>query len=169
MHFGPRAVIGGFTRIEAVVVVGVTALLGAAGVSSLRTHLVRIEIAESVELARYARDRVARTFRRTGTPPADAADAGLSMLDIEGGPYIAETRIVDGRIDLVFGADANQAIAGRTLSLTPFETADRQVVWSCGSASPGLGLKPLGFAGGSRQPARATTTIEPRYLPASCR
>lgn len=161
---------GGFTLVEGVIVVAVTALVGAVGVSAVRTYLVRAEIAESLAFAKYAQDQVTRAFRNTGTPPAGRADAGLSNDGSDTkSRHVAETRVTDGRIDLVFGAAANAALQGRILSLTPFETADRQVVWICGSKPPGVGLKPLGFAGGGRVAVQPPTTIEPRYLPPACR
>ena len=160
----------GFTLLEGVIVVAVTALIGAVGVSAMRTYLVRAEIAESLALARYAQDQVARAFRNTGSPPAGRTDAGLPNDGADRkGRYVVETRVTDGRIDLVFGAEANEALQGRTLSLTPFETADRQVVWICGSKLPGVGLKPLGFAGGGRLAVQPPATIEARYLPPACR
>jgi type IV pilus assembly protein PilA len=160
----------GFTLLEGVIVLAVSALIGAVGVSAVRTYLVRAEIAESIAIARYAQDQVTRAFRRSGTPPASRADAGLSHDGPDSsGRYIAETLVTDGRIDLVFGTRADWALQGRTLSLTPFETADRQVVWICGSKPPGVGLKPLGFAGGGRVAVQPQATIEPRYLPSACR
>jgi type IV pilus assembly protein PilA len=160
----------GFTLLEGVIVVAVTALVGAVGVSAMRTYLARAEIAESLALARYAQDQVTRAFRNTGTPPAGRADAGLSNDGPDSkGRYVVETRVIDGRIDLVFGAAADRVLQGRILSLTPFETADRQVVWICGTKPPGVGLRPLGFAGGGRLAVQPPTTIEPRYLPPACR
>jgi type IV pilus assembly protein PilA len=160
----------GFTLLEGVIVVAVTALVGAVAVSAVRTYLVRAEIAESLTFAKYTQDEVTRAFRRTGTPPADGTGAGVPNDHLDtGGRYLAEVRVTDGRIDLVFGADASGAVAGRTLPLTPFETVDGQVVWICGGRPPGVGLKPLGFAGGGRMAAQAPTTIEPRYLPPACR
>jgi type II secretory pathway pseudopilin PulG len=160
----------GFTRIEAVILVAITALMIALGVSALRTYQVRAEIVESVELAKFAQHQVTQAFRNTGTPPADGADAGLSNDDLgSAGPYVGETRVVDGRIDLVFGAEADKAIEGQTLSLTPFETADQEVVWVCGNKAPGVGLKPLGFAAGGPLALQTPTTIEPRFLPPTCR
>jgi type II secretory pathway pseudopilin PulG len=160
----------GFTRLEAVIVLAATALIGALGATALRTYLIRAEIAESIAYARYAQDQVTRAFRRTRTPPADGADAGLSNDGPDnGGRYVAATRVDNGRIDLVFGAQASAALAGRTLSLTPFETADQQVVWICGGKEPGVGLEPLGFAAGGPVAVQPSSTIEPRYLPAACR
>jgi type IV pilus assembly protein PilA len=160
----------GFTRVEAVILVAITTLMGALGVSALRTYLARAEIAESIAFAKYAQHQVTRAFRNTGTPPADRADAGLSN-DSPGsaGRFVGETRVIDGRIDLVFGAEADSAIEGRTLSLMPFETADQEVVWVCGNKPPGVGLNPLGFAGGGPLAQQTPTTIEARFLPPACR
>ena len=166
---GPGAE-GGVTLLEGILALAATVLVGAVGATALRTYLARAEIEESVAFAKYAQDQITRSFRRTGSPPADGASAGFSSDDLrDTGRYVAEIRIVDGRIDLVFGAEASGALEGRTLSLTPFETADGQVVWVCGSKAPGVGLQPLGFAGGGPLAVQPPTTIEPRYLPRTCR
>jgi type IV pilus assembly protein PilA len=113
---------------------------------------------------------VTRAYRRAGSPPADGASAGFTSEHLgDTARYIAEIHIVDGRVDLLFGSEADGALEGRTLSLTPFETADRQVVWVCGSKAPGVGLQPLGFAGGGPLAVQPQATIEPRYLPRNCR
>src|SRR5262245_61122930 len=165
-----RRAAAGFTRVEGVLVLAATALIGALGATALRTYLARAEIVESVAFAKYAQDQVTRAFRRTGTPPADAAEAGLSNDGPDSGSrYVAETLVSNGRIDLVFGAEAGSAIEGRTLSLTPFETAAQEVVWVCGSKPPGVGLRPLGFASGGPSAVQPPPTIEPRYLPSDCR
>ena len=161
---------GGVTLLEGILVLGATVLIGAGGAAALRTYLVRAEIEESIAFAKYAQDQVTRTFRRTGWPPADGASAGFSSDDLaDPGRYVSEIRIVDGRLDLVFGAEASGALEGRTLSLTPFETADRQVVWICGSKEAGVGLQPLGFASGGPRAEQPPTKIEARYLPRACR
>lgn len=167
---GRRSNQEGFTWVEAVIVLAMTLLIGALVVTAVSTYLVRAEIEESVALAKYAQDQVTHAFRRTGTPPADSASAGVSDDHVDGVTrYVAETRVTNGRIDLVFGPEASAALEGRTLSLTPFETADQQIVWICGSKEPGVGLKPLGFASGSPLAQQAPTTINTRYLPRACR
>jgi type IV pilus assembly protein PilA len=160
----------GFTRIEALMIVAVTALVAAVGVSALRTYLVRAQVVESIAFAHYAQNQVTQAFRRTGTPPANRTEAGLSNHDSDGAPrYVAETRVTNGRIDLFFGSAADKVLQGRTLSLTPFETVDGEVVWVCGTERRGVGLNPLGFAGGGKLAPPLPTTIEPRYLPPECR
>jgi type IV pilus assembly protein PilA len=160
----------GFTVIELAMIIAVTLLIGALGVSAVRTYVARAQIAASVTLATRIQNQVARAFHSTGQPPADRQAAGLSPNGGDDrGEYVDAIDVVDGRIELRFGGTADPAIAGTVLSLTPFETAEQQVVWLCGNELPRVGLKPLGFAGGARQAVQVLTTIEARYLPPTCR
>jgi len=160
----------GFSVPELAIVVTVTALIVALAASAYRTHAVRTEIAESLALTAETQDRVAKSFARYGEPPSDRESAGLSReKGDDRGRYVDSIDVVDGRIDLRFGNEADAAIAGRTLSLTPFESASHDVFWICGNRVAGAGLKPLGFANGARQAIQVVTQIEPRYLPSGCR
>jgi prepilin-type N-terminal cleavage/methylation domain-containing protein len=160
----------GYTLIELVTALAVTALVVVVGFSGYRTYAVRDQIAAMVVRSQPLQAQVAGAFRRFGAPPRDAAEAG--MPDDFGrslGADVASVAITDGRIDIRYLDAADAGIAGKTLSLTPFETADRDVVWVCGNALPGPGLNPLGFAGGAHRAVQAVTRIDPRYLPSSCR
>ena len=160
----------GFTLIELVAAVCVTALIAAVGFSAYRTYAVRDQIAATLVRSEPLQARIVTSFHRFGVPPRDATAAGIPD-DARGllGDYVASVAVSDGRIDIRFGSAADAAIAERTLSLTPYETASREVVWVCGNALPGPGLKPLGFAGGAQRAVQTITTIEPRFLPAACR
>ena len=160
----------GFSLPELMLAIAVTALIAGLGASAYETYMVRGEIAQSIVLADRAQEHVTKSFQRYGEPPADRESAGLSHAKSDDrGPYVDAIDIVDGRIDLHFGNDADAAIAGRTLSLTPFETVGRDVVWICGNRIAGAGLNPLGYASGTRQAVQVVTRIEPRYLPPTCR
>ena len=160
----------GFTLIELAAVLAVTAVIAALGVSAYRTYAVRAEIAIGIAATEGVRDRVTTAFKTTGIPPADRQTAGLAPGHDEGqSDYVDAVEIVGGRVDVRFGRNADDAIAGRTLSLTPFETADQRIVWLCGNKLPSLGLEPLGCASGAAQPVQALTLIEVRYLPPNCR
>jgi Tfp pilus assembly major pilin PilA len=160
----------GYTLIELVATFAVTALVVAVGFSAYRTYAVRDQIAATLVRSEPLQARVADTFRRLGAPPRDAAEAGMPAdAGRSLGDYVASVDITDGRIDIRYAEAADAAIAGQTLSLTPFETAGRDVVWVCGNALPGAGLKPLGFAGGAHRALQTVATIDPRYLPSACR
>jgi hypothetical protein len=160
----------GFAVIELVVVLAATAIVVALIVSAIRTYSVRKEIRTVIDYAAAAEPAIAREFMHLGEIPPDGGFHSF------GGPYAgAGERFVEaitvssGRIDVRFGKGANEAIAGRTLSLTPYETVDLEIVWVCGNEIPEPGLKPLGFAGGGRQAVQIPTTVEARYLPSTCR
>ena len=156
----------GFTIVELAAVLGVTVIIGALGVSAYRTYAVRAEIASGIAGTEGIRDRVTAAFKATGIPPTDRQPAARNGA---WGDYVDEVQVVRGRVDVRFGRNADGAIAGRTLSLTPFETADQEVVWLCGNKLPGPGLEPLGFAGGAPEPVQMLTLIDVRFLPPGCR
>jgi type II secretory pathway pseudopilin PulG len=160
----------GFSSAELTIVLAVTALVLGLGASAYKTYVVRGQIRQSLALAARAQTQVAESFRRDGEAPADRVSAGLpSDGAADRGAYVDSIEVVDGRIELHFGSGADPSIAGRTLSLTPFESANRDVFWICGNRIAGAGLQPLGFANGARQAVQVVTQIEPRYLPPTCR
>lgn len=135
-----------------------------------RTYAIRAQVAESIAHASPLKEAVATAFRRDGTPPRDRDDAGVLPHErAQAGPYVDALEIVDGRIEIHFGRKADDAIASGVLSLTPFETAQHEIVWLCGTRPPSVGLQPLGFSHGSRRTHQVGTTINARYLPAMCR
>jgi type IV pilus assembly protein PilA len=162
--------VAGYTAVELVVLVAVTAIVGALAVSAYRTYSVRGEISASLDRAERAQTTVAAAFRQAGEPPADPEAAGLAGDAARGlGPFVGSLDVVHGRIDLVFGREADPALRGRRLSLTPYETTELEVVWVCGNEIADPGLKPLGFMAGGRRAQQIPATVEARYLPPRCR
>jgi type IV pilus assembly protein PilA len=160
----------GYSVIELVVVIAITGLVAALGVSAYRTYSIRAEVAQGIELAGVLKPRVVAAFKRDGEAPANWHATGApEHTKVPHDAYVESLAVADGRIDVTFGRKASEAIAGRRLSLTPYETAGLAVIWVCGNEIPEPGLKPLGFAGGGRQAVQIATTVEPRYLPSTCR
>lgn len=161
---------GAYTVIELVLCVLVTAVIAAIGVSAYQTYRVRSQIAASILLTESIRAGLAQAYyREQRTPDSSDAPGLLASAPAEIGRWIESLSVVDGRIDLVYGGEADAAIAGRRLSLMPYESATRDVVWICGNRIPSAGLRPLGFSLGGPQAAQIATTIEARYLPRNCR
>jgi hypothetical protein len=158
-----------FTYVELVAVVSATMIAVALAYSVYRTYRVRAQVAEGVALAAQLIPDVTEHFRRYGEVPAEAPTPSSPVAAVPGNTVLEAIEVVDGRIDVFYGRHADPAIAGRRLSLTPYETADAQVVWICGNRAPGPGLMPLGFAGGGRQTIPIATAIAPRYLTRDCR
>jgi hypothetical protein len=156
-----------FTLGELGAVLAATSVVAALAYSAYRTYAVRKEVREGIALANELIPAVTEFFHRHGEVPA-TLESRLAH-SAHASPFVESVTIVDGRIDVLYGGWADPSIAGRRISLTPYETVEGNVVWLCGNETPDLGLKPLGFAGGSRQAAQIPTTIEARYLSGPCR
>jgi type IV pilus assembly protein PilA len=160
----------GFTLIELMIVVAITGILSLLALSAYQTYTIRAQVAEGISLVGNAKTPIVDAFIVRGDAPADRVAAGMSAnaTDTQGN-YVASVDVENGRLDVTFGNLAHAAIAGQVLSLTPYETVALDIVWICGGQTPGLGLNPMGFTGGGNQTVPRPTTIEPRYLPATCR
>jgi len=169
LHALPHLRARGVATIEVAVVIAVTLVMAALALSAYRTYAVRREVSASLSGLAPIQEAVEKAFEASGVPPA-------SELDVPGLPhpkplhrFIPAVAIKHGRIELRFGDDADAALRGRSVHLTPFETADSKIVWLCGDGPAEVGLYPLGFAAGTNRTADTATTVEPRYLPAECR
>jgi hypothetical protein len=157
------------TAIEAAAAAATTALVAALGYSALQTYAARAQVAEAISAATGIAPYVARAYERTRNVPSDDELAPAGDLVATSLPFVASISVTGGRIDVIFAPDAHAGIAGKRISLTPYESASLDLVWRCGNSRPGPGLEPLGFASGGRQAIPLRSTIEARYLPSDCR
>jgi hypothetical protein len=70
---------------------------------------------------------------------------------------------------VTYGEQASVAIAGLTVTITPYETAESGIYWRCADALAPAGLNPLGTAGGGTAASYIAPTVPARFLPTSCR
>jgi hypothetical protein len=155
--------------VELAAAIAVTCILAAVAYSAYRTYEGKRQVADGIAVASELIPFVTEHFRRHGEVPTNLDAFGGSLPRLPLGSIVRSVSVVDGRIDVVYDDQADAAIAGRQLSLTPFETVERSVVWICGNRIPDPGLEPLGFAGGGRSSVQIPTTIERRYLSRHCR
>jgi type IV pilus assembly protein PilA len=155
----------GFTLIELMIVVAIIGILASLAVSAYQTYTVRAQVAEGINFAVGAKGPIAEAYWLDGVAPANRAAAGMTPAATDSaGNYVSAVEITDGRVDVTFsGPLSHQDIVGMTLSLTPYETPGQTIIWRCGNA-PAPGGIPI--AGGA---AHLAATIDPRYLPSSCR
>jgi type IV pilus assembly protein PilA len=143
--------------------VPVLGILAAIAIPAYQDYTIRAQVSEGLNMAAPVRAAVAETIVRAGTVPQDRLDAGLSARpDDSRGKYTESIAIDDGRIDITFGAEANNAIQGRVLSLTPYAT-DSGVAWRCG-IGPEPSQRPLA----EYRPGDLAVDT-PKYVPSACR
>jgi len=164
----------GFTLIELMIVVAIIGILSSIAVGSYQTYTIRAQVSEGISLATNAKAPVTDAFLMNGEAPADRTASGMTAQPTDTqGSYVSAVDVVNGRVDITFGNRANQAIAGRILTLTPYETPEGAVVWRCGKANvpqaAGVDLNPMGTSGGGNATVWADTTVDEKYLPTSCR
>lgn len=156
---------GGFTLIELMIVVAIIGILGSLAVSTYQTYVVRTQVAEGLNLAGAVKIPVVEAYLQDGIAPANRAAAGMSANTADNaGGYVTGIDVINGRIEIAYGASAHAAITGQTLSLSPYiGVGGNSVVWRCGSAGAPAGAQ---INGADPHPA---PTVAARYLPPICR
>lgn len=137
---------GGFTLIELMIVVAIIAILAAIALPAYQDYTVRAEVSEAMVLTATAKLGVIEYYSSTGNLPDTNGQAGLEAPATIIGKYVSGVTVTAGTISVMMGNQASTKVAGSSLQLVPDIAAGGNIVWKCGS-----------------------TSIQPKYLPATCR
>ena len=140
----------GFTLIELMIVVAIIAILAAIAIPAYQNYLIRSQVSEGVTLADGAETGVAEFYSNYGRYPLNNSSAGIAATPSSiSGKYVASLTVTSGLLDMVFDNSAsNKAIQGKTLELSPINSSNGDIHWTCN---------------------RGNTTVAQQYLPSSCR
>jgi type IV pilus assembly protein PilA len=137
----------GFTLIELMIVVAIIAILAAIALPAYQDYTIRSQVTEGSTLADHAKTAISIFVSDRGIFPPNNASAGMAQPTSVVGNYVTQVDIgfVDGQIQVTYGNQVNAAVSGDILIFSAITHAG-SLEWDCHSA-----------------------TIDPKYLPTSCR
>jgi type IV pilus assembly protein PilA len=139
----------GFTLIELMIVVAIIGILAAIAIPAYQDYTIRAKVTELINAAGVCKTSVAEYYQAVGVFPSDQTKAGCSNVGTANTVPPVVTGVGLITVD-ASGTLLTQLGAGKTFSYTPTTSAPGAPItaWTCNSA---------------------TTTIIPKYLPATCR
>ena len=146
----------GFTLIELMIVVAIIGILAAIAIPAYQDYTIRSKVTEMINAAGVCKTSVAEYYQSLGAMPVSAIQAGCSDL---GTKNTQAPAITNGEIEInATGTLATQLGAGTMFAYKPdcsgaACTGKPITSWSCSpNGTPVAG-----------------TSINPKYLPATCR
>ena len=142
-----KKVQAGFTLIELMIVVAIIGILAAIALPAYQDYTIRSQVSEALSLGSGLKIQVADVFADSGDmTDADSGTNGIPAAADVVGKYVTQVEVADGLITATMGNDANAAVSGDTLLISPVTHAG-SIEWVC----------------------KRGTISEDKYVPAACR
>jgi type IV pilus assembly protein PilA len=153
----------GFTLIELMIVISIIGILASVSLPAYQDYTVRAQVGTSLMLVSELKPHVIDFYKARGQFPTDNEQAGIPGANYIIGNHVKSVTIINGAMNIEMGNKVTAAVDGGVLSLRPIVvigSPESPVSWICGHSEPPEGMEAVG---------ENRTTLEAKYLPASCR
>lgn len=154
----------GFTMIELMIVVAIIGILAALAIPAYLNYTTRAQVTEGLQIVGGVKASVAESYAVTGRWPGSLEALGI---ETPRGKYVESVALAPGMLVITYGGQSNERITrdgANSLAIAAGVTADGGVVWQCGRA-----LQPAIEGTTWAANSNAATSVEAKFLPASCR
>jgi uncharacterized RDD family membrane protein YckC/Tfp pilus assembly major pilin PilA len=153
---------GGVVAVAVVAcLVPAVGVVAAIAIPAYQDYTIRSQVLEGLTLASSYKASVSAAYAG-GTAFEEMTSESLG-LEGPDGAYVDNIEVISGVVQVTYGGEAHQNLAGRTLLLVPAETDAGDLRWICGKASAPDDVAPA-IDGWTQY-----TDVEGKYLPPTCR
>ena len=153
----------GFTLIELMIVVAIIGILASVAIPNYSQYIYRAKVTEALNISGELKVKINDYYREKSSFPADNKAAALPEAKFLIGHYVKGIEVQNGAMHISFRDNALEGTGEQVLTIQPLVVTgspESPIAWLCGYTSPPEGMESVG---------ENRTTVNDRYLPATCR